>query len=146
MAMEHTGMCTRVTCKPEVTTSVTEQMWRDRVKERGWFVKRKASDRSSADQGLLLMQFLADDNANAYGRLEGCSGSGNNFVIAVETRAADAFAQGGGTGALAATDYGKGVQGDSDAKLKIVDSGGFGKILGGDKAKLRLAWDTAENF
>lgn len=143
MAMEHTGMCTRVTCKPD-TTTVTEETWRKRVKERGWFVKTK-DDEIAAGQALLTVQFLADDDAKAYGRLEGCSGSGKDFVVGVETRAIDAFAQGTATGALVAGDIGKGLKGAADGKLKIASSGGFGKVIAGDKKKLRIAWDTMEN-
>ena len=149
MAMEHVGMCTRITCKPEITATVTEQVWRDRVKARGWFLKRKASNLNSEGQGLLLMQFLADGNTKIFGRLEGCSGSGSNFVIAVETRGTDAFGQGGGTGALVAADYGKALEGDADGKLEIsATAGAFGSVtvVGGDKAKLRVAWDTMLNI
>ena len=134
-----------VTASPHVTTTLTEAVWRTRVKEGGWFVKKRLTGTPSAGRGHTQATFLVNNDAGIWGRLEGCSGTGSSFVISVRVRGVDGYAQGGGTGALSVADLGDGVQGNADGKLKIVTASGFGLVFGGDQANLRLSWDGINN-
>ena len=136
------GACSRITVKPKTDSTNTEAVWKARAKEGGWFVKRDTTSLNSAGHGYIEVTFLADNDATILGRLEEVKGSGDDLVAAVELVGVDGNALGNGTGALAVADFGDGVQGASDGKLKIVATGGYGAVYGGDKANLRLSWNS----
>ena len=133
------GGCTRITCKANVTNTNTEALWKARAKEGGWFVK-KSGTVPPAGFEYITVTFLADGDADILGRLDDARGTGDNFVVGIELVGIDGNAQGSATGALVAAD--KQVQGATGGKLKTVASGGFGAVYGGDKADLRLAWNS----
>ena len=137
--LEHTGSVTRISCKPVITDDETEAIWRERSGQ-GRYVKVKAASTNAAGHGLMEIEFLADDDTEALGRLENVQGEGSGFTASVETRGIDAFADGSETGALADADFGQTLKGAGDGQLKIA-AGGFGQVIGGTKALLRISFD-----
>ena len=139
------GAQTRPTVKPVVTTTATEAVWRQRA-GKGWFVKVQTTQTASRKGGLLPVEFLADDDAVAYGRLETVQGGGSTFTATLELCGTDGYALGTEDPAVDLTDaeIGQTVLGSADGKLKIA-ANGFGRVVGGDTKDLRLAWDLREN-
>lgn len=138
MSGEITGMKMNPTCKPHITSTLTEEVWKQRIKEGGWFVKQHPA---SSDADYMGVTFLADNDTETVGRLIGFTGSGDSFKVSVETQGVRGYAQGSGSGALATGDYGQYCKA-TGGKLEI-DSGataGNIKVVGGNKKDLMVAW------
>lgn len=129
----------RITCIGAVEGAVTKETWKTRAKARDRFVKIDATT-SSQGGGHMTVEFVANNDANALGRLLSAKeNSDGQMILSVEIDGTDVNAAGGATGALAAGDIGKRLLGAADGKLKISgDTTGFGRVVGGTKATLRV--------
>jgi hypothetical protein len=144
--MELSGAAFLPTVKPVVTDTVTEEIWRARAGKNLW-VKTQVAQTASREDGLLPVEFLADDDVVGYGRLESVNGTGDTFVATVLILGADMEAAGNDTNAaeLADADIGETLKGAGDGTLKI-ESGGFGRVVGGNKQDIRMAHNGILNI
>ena len=147
--LELTGPSFSISCKPYVDGTETEAKWRSKAGT-GRFVKTKSNSIHSQEDGLLEVQLLTGpgDLKNIYGRLESVQGSGDRFTATIMVMGADMWALGSLTGdvALSAGDIGSTVIGAADGKLSVGGgSNGSGRIVGGNKTNLRIAFNGIEN-
>ena len=140
MSGEITGHFTNITCDPLVTGTNTVAVWKTRVNAGGYFVKVNAASTTPDEIGVA---FLVGDDKYVMGRLVGYTGTGAKFKVTVETKGVYGTAEGGGTGAWAATDYGDRMKADSDGKLIVDNSQTDGNVIvvGGTKPEPKVAWD-----
>lgn len=133
-----------ITVKPQVSTTVTEDTWRERANEGRWV--KVVAGTGSRGTGPLLVAFLADGDLKPLGKLVSVSGGGSLFRAKVLIRMEDEHALGGAAtvGDLASTDIGKGLEGSGDGKVEIETTAdtGFGQVVGGNKSDLRVYFDT----
>ena len=139
--VELTGDAFFVTCKPEVTNTNTEAVWRSKAGT-GRFVNIDPTQANSANHGLLTVQLVVDGEDSVYSRLESVQGSGDAFVCTVCILGADMYAAGSVTGGAAITDaqIGQTLLGGGDGKLKI-GANGVGRVIGGTVTDLRIAFN-----
>ena len=128
-----------LTCIPKTDSTVTEAVWRQRIKDGGWFVQFDEGTTTADEIGVTG---LAADAVIALGRVIGATGSGDKFRITVETEGVRGYAQGGATGAFASTDYGDRMKADSDGKLVVDNAATSGNmfLVGGTKDEPAVAW------
>ena len=143
---ELTGSAFFVSCKPDVDSTNTEAVWREKAGT-GRFIKIDTTQTGSQGHGLLPVQLLADDDLVPYGRLDSVQGEGDRFTATICVLGADMYALGNVAGNTALTDamIGQTLKGAGDGKLKIA-SGGFGRVVGGDQTDLRIAFNGIENI
>ena len=129
--------------KPQVSTSVTEDNWREKANTGRWV--KVVAGTGSQGHGHVLVALLADGDTKPLGKLLAVSGQGANFKASILIRMEDEHALGGAAtlGALASTDIGKGLEGSGDGKLEVETTAdaGFGQIVGGTKGDLRVYFD-----
>jgi hypothetical protein len=142
--LEQVGGAFKIGCKPVVNGTNTEDVWRAKANT-GRFVKVDTSQTASRDDGLLPVELLADDDTVAYGRLESVQGAGDMFTAVVLTLGANGYALGSSNNnaQLSDAEIGQTLKGAGDGKLKVA-SGGFGRVVGGNKTDLRVAWNSIE--
>ena len=113
-----------VSCKPNIDSTNTEDIWREKAGT-GRFIKTDITQTGSRGHGLLPIELLADNDGEAYGRLDSVQGEGDRFTATVCVLGADMHALGNivGNTALTDADIGKTLRGAGDGKLKIVSDG-----------------------
>ena len=135
---------------PTTTDTNTEDKWREWAKNENILVKVKTDSTHAANNGETQIERCTAAADIPIGILRAITGSPSNFpkkfAATVAMAAYDCNVDGAGTGALVDDDYGKKIAPDADGKATIVNSGGFGRVRGGDKANLRLAFDFRDNF
>ena len=135
---------------PVVTTTNTEKKWREWAKESNILVKVKTDSTEARGDNLIQIEPCVAATDVPIGTLRAITGDPTNFpkkfVARVGVEAWDINVDGSGTGALADTDFGKKIKSDADSKATIVDSGGYGRVIGGDKQNLRMAYDFRDHF
>ena len=131
-----------------VDTTNTEDKWREWAKA-DILVKTKTSSVKSRGDGLLEIEPCNADTDVPIGTLRAIDGSPvsfpKKFTARVAVQAWRVNCTGAGTGALADTDIGKKIKPDATGKATIVDTGGFGRVAGGNKANIVLAYDWRDN-
>ena len=135
--------------EPEVTTTNTAETWRTWAKQ-NLLVKVKTASTNAADNGMIVIQRCTATTDVPIGILRSVTGDPSDFPSKFTARVAicayDCNVDGSATGALADADYGKRFGPATTGKASIVSTGGFGRVVGGDKANLRVAFDFRDNF
>ena len=133
---------------PDITTTNTLDKWKEWVKG-GIAVQKKAGSGQSGGNKLTVAEKTAA-SGTPIGFARAIYGSKDTFpnlpTLIIAVRATRYNVPGAATGALASTDYGKGVTFDVNGKATIVNTGGFGSVVGGDKANLVMAFDFIANL
>ena len=135
---------------PVVTATNTKEKWRKWASERNMLVKVKAASTNARNNGLI--EIVPCDTATdlPIGTLRAITGDPSDFpskfVARIGVEAYDINVDGAGTGELADADFGRKIQPDAEGKATIVTSGGVGRVVGGDKQNLRMAYDFRDNF
>ena len=134
---------------PVVTTTNTVEKWRKWAKE-DILVKVKSDSTAARGNGLISIEPCNAAADVPIGILRSVMGDPvdfpKKFVASVAVAACDINVSGAGTGALADADFGKKIQPDVNGKATIVTSGGYGRVIGGDKADLRMAFNFFDNY
>jgi hypothetical protein len=135
---------------PVVTDTNTADEWREWAKKENILVKVKTNGTAARNNGEIEIERCTAETDVPIGILRAIVGDPSNFpkkfMARVAVAAYDVNCDGSGTGELADTDFGRKIKPDSDGKATIVTSGGFGRVIGGDKANTRLAYDFRDNF
>ena len=135
---------------PVVTTTDTVEKWREWAKDSNILVKVKTDSTLARDNGLVPIEPCNAAADVPIGTLRAVTGHPTDFpkkfVARVAVCAYDINVSGAGTGALADADFGRKVEPDANGEATIVTSGGYGRIVGGDKADLRLSYNFFDNF
>ena len=132
-----------ITCIPKIDSTVTEAVWRQRIKDGGFFVKHDPAT-TTADY-LGVTGGVAND-ATFVGRVIGSTGSGDKFRVTVETEGVRGHAQSAvTTGAFSSSEWGKRMKSDANGKLGVDTSLTAGNVfvVGGTKARPMVAWRWA---
>ena len=132
---------------PSVDTTHTEAKWREYAKQ-NIFVKKKANSTHGSGDGLIEIEPCSADTDVPCGIIRSVVGTVEGiqkFTASVAVKGFRCNLAGAGTGALAATDFGKRVKPDANGKATIVDTGGFGRVAGGTKANLVYRFDFTDN-
>ena len=136
---------------PTVTATNTAEKWREWAKDSNILVKVKTDSTAARDNGLVPIEPCSAAADLPIGTLRAVTGDPSDFpkkfVARVAVCAYDINVTGAGTGELADADFGRGIQPDADGKATIVSSGTvFARVVGGDKANLRLSYNFFDNF
>ena len=133
---------------PDITSTVTLAMWNADVRA-GVAVQKKAGSGQKGGNKLTIAEKTAA-SGTPIGFARAIYGSKANLpelpTMVIAVRATRYNVPGAATGALAASDYGKGVTFDANGKATIANSGGHGSVVGGDKANLVMAFDFIGNL
>ena len=135
---------------PVVDATNTDAKWQEWARDENIFVKVKTDSTAAAEDSLIPIERCTAATDVPIGILRAVTGNSTSFpkkfVARVAVSAWDINVDGSATGALADADYGKKVKPDTSGKATLVTSGGFGRVIGGDKANLRLSFDFRDNF
>lgn len=135
---------------PVVSSTTTEEKWKELAKDNNVLVKVKTDSTDAANDELIPIEVCNADTDVPIGILRAITGSPSDFpekfTARVAVEAWDCNVDGADTGALADDDYGRKIKPDSNGEASIVTTGGYGRVIGGDKANLRLAFDFRDNF
>lgn len=141
MAMEEVGSgAFEVTCKLQVAGALTAAVWRTRGRDGGYFVKRLDGVVPSNAESVTVTGMEVSDTT-AFGLLRSVDGPDNNLTGRVLLYGYDVTVRGSSTETpvtAAQQAGGIGFHGDGYAVLKA--SSGFGRVLGGTQAQMRVAF------
>ena len=133
---------------PDITTANTLAVWSKNVKD-GVAIQKKAGSGQLGGNKLTVAEKTAA-SGTPIGFARALYGTNANYpklpTLEIAVRATRYNVPGAATGALASTDYGKGVTFDANGKATIANSGGVGSVVGGDKANLVMAFDFIGNL
>ena len=134
---------------PVVTNTHTAEKWREYAKN-NLLVKCDNTSTAARGNGLTPVEICTASTDVPIGILRSVVGDPSDFpkkfTACIAIKAYDCNVAGAGTGELADADFGRRIKPDANAKASIVTSGGFGRVKGGDKANLRIAFDFIDNF
>ena len=137
---------------PSVTDTNTAEKWKEWAKDENILVKVKTNSTHARNNGEIEIERCNAVTDVPIGILRAIvgdpTGFPKKFMARVAVAAWDVNCEGAGTGALADVDFGRKIQPDTDGKASIVTSGtdGYGRVVGGDKADIRLCYDFRDNF
>ena len=135
---------------PFIDTTNTVEKWRKWAQDENIFVKVKTDSTNAKNNGEIQIERCNAVADIPIGILRSITGDPSafpkKFMASVAVLAWDCNVDGGETGALADEDFGKRIQPDTDGKATIVDSGGYGRTVGGTKENLRYAFDFRDHF
>lgn len=135
--------------EPVITTTNTVEKWREWAKQ-DILVKVKTDSIKAAGNGLVPIEPCTAAADIPIGIIRSVMGDPvdfpKRFIASVAVAACDCNVSGAGTGALADVDFGRKIQPDADGKATIVTSGGYARVIGGDKADLRIAFNFFDNY
>ena len=135
---------------PVVTTANTAEEWRQWAKEEAIFVKVKTDSTEAANNGEIEIERCSAATDVPIGILRAIVGDPSNFpnkfMARVAVAAWDCNLDGAATGDLVDADFGRAVKPDTNGKATIETGTGYGRLVGGTKANLRLAFDFRDNF
>lgn len=135
---------------PTITDTNTVEKWREWARDKNMLVKQKSDTTKSADNGEIQIEPCTADTDIPIGILRSVVGDPSafpkKFMASIAVRALDCNLDGAATGALVDDDFGKRIKPDSEGRGTIVDTGGVGRVVGGTKQNLRIAFDFIDNF
>ena len=140
--------------KPDITSTNTYEKWKEWAEKENIFVKVKTNSTNARGDGLIEIQ-RCGANDTPIGILRALTGHPSNFpsklVARVAVEAWEVNADGGDTGELADGDFGKEFKTDAQGKAVLAAGGDaadikFGRVIGGTKQKMLLAFDLRDNF
>ena len=132
---------------PYIDTTNTLDVWKANVKAGLAVQKRAGSGQSGGNKLTVSEKTAASGTPIGFARaIYGSKDFPDLPTMIIAVRATRYNVPGAGTGALAASDYGKGVTFDANGKATIANTGGHGSVVGGDKANLVMAFDFIANL
>lgn len=137
-----------ITFQPVITSTNTVEKWREWAQD-NLLVKVDSTSTKAAGDGEVAVERCTASTDVPIGVLRAITGDSsfpNKPRVRVAIFAYDCNVDGAGSGALADADYGRRIKPDANGKASIVTSGGFGRVIGGTKANLRLAFDFIDNY